>query len=77
MSIASIELPLGIMLFLGGLLYGSWHWFTSERINVATPAGTVMLSALPVLMGMQLILAFLASDIASVPTHRLHKKIAK
>jgi dolichol-phosphate mannosyltransferase len=59
------------------MLYGGVHWFASERDNVATPAGTVMLSALPVLMGMQLILAFLANDIASVPTRPLHKKLAK
>lgn len=77
MSLASIELPLGVVLLLGGLLYGGWHWLASERVNVATPAGTVMLSALPVLMGMQLILAFLASDIASVPTRPLHKKLGR
>jgi len=77
MSLASIELPLGIVLLFGGMLYGGVHWLASERGNVATPAGTVMLSALPVLMGMQLVLAFLANDIASVPTRPLHKKIAK
>ena len=44
-------------------------------LNIATPAGTVMLSALPTLMGMQLILAFLAYDIGSVPrTPRHYKK---
>jgi hypothetical protein len=41
---------------------------------VATPAGTVMVAALPILMGAQLILAFLAYDIASVPRRPLHKK---
>jgi dolichol-phosphate mannosyltransferase len=76
-SLASIELPLGIALLLGGLVYGGVHWLASARDNIATPAGTVMLSALPVLMGMQLILAFLSSDIGSVPTRPLHKKVAK
>lgn len=77
MSLASIELPLGVMLFSGGTLFGAWHWLTSERENVLTPAGTVMLSALPILMGMQLMLAFLSNDIASVPKHPLHKKLAR
>lgn len=77
MSLASIELPLGIILLGGGMLYGGIHWLASERENVVTPAGTVMLSALPVLMGMQLILAFLANDIASVPTRPLHKKLGR
>jgi dolichol-phosphate mannosyltransferase len=33
-----------------------------------------MLAALPVLMGTQLILAFLAYDIASLPSRPVHKK---
>lgn len=74
MSLASIELPLGLGLFLAGSIYGGVNWIESAHSGIATPAGTVMLAALPVLMGMQLILAFLANDIASVPTRPLHKK---
>jgi dolichol-phosphate mannosyltransferase len=72
MSLASIELPLGLILFLFGTLFGLTQWISSASNNVATPAGTVMLSALPTLMGLQLILAFLAFDIGSVPkvSHR-------
>jgi glycosyltransferase involved in cell wall biosynthesis len=74
MSLASIELPLGIALVVFGLGYGGAHWLQSARSDVTTPAGTVMLAALPVIMGVQLILAFLAYDIASVPRRPLHKK---
>lgn len=72
MSLASIELPLGLILFLFGTLFGVTQWISAASNNVATPAGTVMLSALPTLMGLQLILAFLAFDIGSVPkvSHR-------
>ena len=35
--------------------------------RIPTLAGTVMLSAVPVILGLQLILAFLGYDIASVP----------
>ena len=73
MSLASIELPVGLALLVLGAVYGSVHWIESARAGVETPAGTVMLSALPILMGLQLILAFLANDIASVPTRPLHK----
>lgn len=66
LSLASIELPLGTLLFLFGVLFGGWHWYHASD-KVATSAGTVMLSALPLLMGLQLILAFLSYDIASVP----------
>jgi hypothetical protein len=74
MSLASLELPLGLLLFLFGAGYGGWHWLQSAAGGTATPAGTVMLSALPVLMGAQLMLAFLAYDIAAVPRQVLHKK---
>lgn len=77
MSLASIELPLGVLMALGGGIYGCWHWFLSMQAGVETPAGTVMFSALPILMGLQLILAFLAYDIASVPKRIIHKRKTK
>jgi dolichol-phosphate mannosyltransferase len=75
MSLASIELPLGVSLVLMGGGYGLWHWFASASADVTTPAGTVMLAALPILMGVQLILAFLAYDIASIPRRPIHKRL--
>lgn len=74
MSLASLELPLGLGLLGFGTVYGLMRWIGSAESDVATPAGSVMLAALPVIMGVQLILAFLAYDIASVPTRPLHKK---
>lgn len=73
MSLASIELPLGVALLLWGGIYGCVHWLQSARAGMPTAPGTVMLSALPVLMGVQLILAFLAHDIASVPRRAMHR----
>jgi len=73
MSLASIELPLGLFLFMSGGGFGVYHWIKSLQEDVTTPAGTVMLAALPILMGTQLILAFLSYDIAHVPRRPLHK----
>jgi len=73
MSLASIELPLGLVLIVGGVSFGGYQYFESASNAVVTPAGTVMLSALPILMGTQLILAFLGSDVASVPRRPKHK----
>lgn len=67
MSIASIELPLGALLFFFGFLYGCYKWIFANNFGIPTPPGTVMLSALPALMGLQLILAFFSYDINSVP----------
>ncbi len=73
MSLASIELPLGLLLVSSGGIFGAYHWFSSMQEGVVTPAGTVMLAALPILLGTQLILAFLGYDIANVPRRPLHK----
>lgn len=72
LSLASLELPLGLLLFIFGVVFGCERWFFSVQEGTTTSAGTVMLAALPILMGLQLILAFLAYDIASVPRRVFH-----
>lgn len=74
LSLASLELPLGLLLFIFGSSFGLVQWWHAASNDIATPAGTVMLSALPTLMGLQLILAFLAYDIGSVPRTPRHFK---
>jgi uncharacterized membrane protein len=72
MSLASIELPVGVLLVLAGTLFGVNHWITAWSSGIQTTPGTVMLSALPIIVGTQFILAFLGQDIASVPRRVLH-----
>lgn len=74
MSLASIELPIGVVSLLFGIVYGAHHWIHSTSTGTTTPAGTVMLSALSILTGLQLVLAFIGYDISSVPTHPIHRK---
>ncbi|QWD72737.1 glycosyltransferase family 2 protein [Polynucleobacter sp. UB-Raua-W9] len=74
MSVASLELPLGIILFSFGVIFGCWNWVLSVHFGVSAPVGTIMLSALPTLMGLQLLLAFLAYDISTVPKFSIYKK---
>jgi dolichol-phosphate mannosyltransferase len=72
MSLASVELPVGIVSLSFGLVFGVSHWLESAAAGVATPPGTVMLAALPVVIGLQLLLAFLGHDIQSVPRRPFH-----
>jgi dolichol-phosphate mannosyltransferase len=72
MSIASIELVGGLSLLLFGVVFGSFHWAFLSSNDVPAPAATVMLAALPIVLGLQLLLAFLGYDIASMPRHVLH-----
>jgi glycosyltransferase involved in cell wall biosynthesis len=73
MSLASIELPLGLLLLIFGLGYGTSQWFYYSGLGLQTPAGTVMLSALPILTGIQFLMAFIGYDISSVPERPIHK----
>lgn len=73
LSLASIELPVGVIMLLFGVVFGAYHWRASFDLGIPTAAGTVMLAAMPILMGMQLVLAFLGYDISSVPKRVLHR----
>jgi dolichol-phosphate mannosyltransferase len=74
-SVASLELPMGISLLLFGICFGSYHWIESAKSALPAAAGTVMLAALPTLMGLQLLMGFLAYDIASVPRRARHARL--
>ncbi len=74
-NIASIEIVLGF----AALLFGGWvgvsHWLEVARTGVPATSGTVMLAALPTLLGVQLVLAFLSYDLQNVPRDVLHKRL--
>ena len=73
MSLASIELPIGLLSFFFGVVFGSLHWVSSATHDQSTPTGTIIIAALFILMGFQLLLAFLSYDIASVPKQVKHE----
>jgi hypothetical protein len=72
-SVASLELVLGLVFILFGVIYGAVHWGNDSPAS----AGTVMISALPIIVGTQLLLAFLNYDIQSVPQFTLHTRLEK
>lgn len=71
-SIASIELLLGAPLVVVGTGFGLWKWATSLESNIAATPGTVMLAALPIILGMQMLLSWLSFDITAEPRHPVH-----
>jgi len=77
LSLASIELPIGITLFAFGSIFGLWNWSASFYDGIPAASGTIMLSALPVLMGLQLVLSFLAYDINSTPRDAIYPLLNK
>jgi len=75
-NIASIEILVGVASLLFGGLVGITHWIEVERTGVPTTSGTVMLAALPVIIGIQLVLAFLGYDLQNVPREVQHRLLA-
>ena len=74
-STASLNLIAGIALTTFGFLFGIFAWIESARLGVPATAGTVMLSALPLLVGIQMKLSFLSHDVSQSKRTPLHKSI--
>lgn len=66
-STASIELIVGVVFLLFGTVFGMWQWIISVDSGRPAATGIVMLAALPIILGVQLLLSFLAFDIAASP----------
>ena len=70
-SMETIYLILGMPLFLFGLIFGIVKWIQYASLNIPAPTGTVMLPTLTVLLGIQLLLSAIESDLRSVPKEPL------
>ena len=75
MTIASLELILGVALLGFGICYGLFHWIQAVATSSATPPGTVMLAALPTIVGLQMLLAFVTFDVSNVPSRAIHPNL--
>jgi len=74
-NFASIELLLGTLLTIGGAWFGVVEWMESSRQGSPSTSGTVMLAALPVLLGVQLLLGFLSFDMHNAPRQPIHRRL--
>ncbi len=74
-SPASVELLLGPLLLLFGLGFGSHAWWASIVSGETATAGTVMLAALPILLGLQLLLSWLNFDVAAEPREPVAERL--
>ena len=63
----TLQLASGLLLLSLGTAYGVTKWINSSVSGFPTTSGAVMLAALPVLVGVQLLLGALQFDIQNVP----------
>jgi glycosyltransferase involved in cell wall biosynthesis len=74
-SAASMELLIGLPMVLFGVAFGVAQWVGSTVHDQASTAGTVMLAALPIILGTQLVLSWLNFDVASEPRLPIHPRL--
>lgn len=67
LNMGSLLLPIGLLLTIFGLTFGVANWWSAGQRGVEASAGTVMLAALPIIIGFQSLLGFLTIDISKTP----------
>lgn len=77
LSVASFQLPIGCSALIFGTWFGAINWLHALEVGGATPTGTIMLSVLPIIVGLNLLLSFLDYDIHSVPSMPMARLIGK
>ncbi len=75
-SVASLNLVAGLVLLSFGGTFGAIRWSITAERGLASTAGTVMLAALPVILGIQFLLSFVSHDISMTPSQALHPRLA-
>ena len=66
-NMASVMAIIGLPLLLFGVIFGTMEWIDSNRQGTTASAGTVMVAALPIIVGLQLILSALSFDLNNQP----------
>jgi glycosyltransferase involved in cell wall biosynthesis len=68
LSVASLQLVAALALLAFAAAFGGWQWWWHAQAGITAPLGTVMLAALPAVMGFQLLLSFIGYDMAGIPS---------
>lgn len=66
-NLESFHILAGLPMLLAGILYGGYHWIWYSSRNLAAPSGTVVLSALLIMLGTQLLISAVNLDLQAIP----------
>ena len=72
---ASIELLAGLVLTASGTIFGLTQWARYSQLQVAAPAGTVLLATVQIILGAQLLLSWINFDLNSSPEKPISRKL--
>ena len=70
-SMESLYLLAAAPLLFGGGIYGGVNWVRYALLGVGAPTGTVVLPAMMIILGFQLLLSALGEDVRNVPSRPL------
>lgn len=75
-NIGSLYSMLGAALCSVGMIFGGVHWAQSAVTGQTASSGTVMFAALPLIIGIQFLIAFLHYDVSNVPREALSPELS-
>lgn len=76
-NMASIYSLLAISMLIFGCIFGGFKWYESLSSGIPAASGSIMLAALPLILGMQFMLAFLQYDLANIPDKPLCRQLCQ
>lgn len=74
-SLASLYLLFGVVLLLFALIFGIHEWHKSVESGVPATAGSIMLAALPAIIGFQMLLNFFGYDMVNKTSNPISRRI--
>lgn len=66
-NLGSFCFVVGSILTLGGTGFGAWKWYSLSTLGIQASSGTVMLAALPIIIGIQFLMSSIQFDIMNAP----------
>lgn len=69
----SVFLISGLVMFGFGVIFGTYHCIRSVQLNMPTQTGIIMMSVLPIILGVQCLLQAIVLDVQNLPEHPLQE----
>ncbi|MFN0022049.1 MAG: glycosyltransferase family 2 protein [Pirellulaceae bacterium] len=66
-SMESLYLIAAFLFLAVGIGYGGWNWLAYARLGDAAPTGTVVIPAMLIILGFQILLSAIGEDLRNVP----------
>jgi len=66
-TVESFQIACGMPLLIAGLIHGGYYWWWYASRHLAAPTGTVVLSAMMIMIGVQLLISAVNLDLQAIP----------